>query len=119
MHNIPVAVLISKADIKVVMREVGLPQIKAKFKASPDSYGNNMNIARNEICKEFLHNSGLANAMNNLESVFSNIAYFPVSAIGHLSKTGKTFEPFGILEPVTWIAQNNKAAIKPLLKANL
>jgi hypothetical protein len=104
-NAIPVAVLITKSDIKVIMREIGLPVIRAKYNASPDFYENDIVKARNTICREYLLNLGLDNAINNLEGVFSKVHYFPVSAIGHLGKAGKAYEPFGVLEPITWIAK--------------
>jgi len=119
INAIPVAVLITKADIKVVIQEIGLPVIKSKFNANPDSYGKNIVTARNKICREYLLNLGLTNAINNLESVFSNVNYFPVSAIGHLSKAGKAYEPFGVLEPIAWIVKGRNAGINQMLRAKL
>jgi len=119
INAIPVAVLITKADIKVVTQEIGMPVIKAKFNASPDTYGKNIVAARNEICRDYLLNLGITNAINNLESVFSNVSYFPVSAIGHLSKAGKAYEPFGVLEPIAWIAKGKNAGINQMLRAIL
>jgi GTPase SAR1 family protein len=115
MIDTPVAVVISKADVKVIKKEIGLPKIKAKFNANPNAYVKGQEQARNEICREYLDNLGLANALNNLESTFAHVNYFPISAIGHLNKGGKPFEPFGIIEPIAWIARNAQAGIYKVL----
>jgi hypothetical protein len=116
IFDIPVAVIIGKADINTVKQEIGLSEIKTKYTANPAAYGNNLLTAREKICREYLSNIGLTNALNNLEGVFSNIQYFPVSAIGHLSESSKAFEPLGVMEPVTWLAGIGNAGMYKALK---
>ncbi len=116
MINTPVAVLISKTDVKAIKREVGLPKIKATYNANPSAYQNDFGVARDEVCREYLLNLGLTNALNNLESVFSSVRYFPISAIGHICEAGKPFEPFGVMEPMTWIANEARSDLYSLLK---
>jgi len=116
LSSTPVAVLISKTDVKVINREVGLPKIKAVFKANPAAYQNNFEEARNEICKAYLLDLGLANAIENLAGTFSSVRYFPISAIGHLSEAGAPFMPFGVIEPITWMLQEGKSELYSMLK---
>ena len=116
MIDTPVAVVISKADVKAVKREIGLPKIKVTYDTNPGAYKNGKEQARDEMCREYLYNLGLSNALNNLESTFSNVRYFPVSAMGHLSGSGRPFEPFGIMEPITWIAQDARSGIYKTLQ---
>jgi len=116
MSDIPVAVLIAKSDIARIKSNIGMPKIKAQYKKAPENYQNDLSVARDEICRAFLADIGLANVVNNLESVFSDICYFPMSAIGHSPKAGFAFEPFGVIEPVAWIAQKRQATIYPTLK---
>lgn len=116
MSDIPVAVLIAKSDIKRIKSSVGMPRIKAQYKKAPENYNNDLSIARDEICRAFLNNNGLANVVNNLESVFSEVRYFPMSAVGHSPEAGVAFEPFGVIDPVAWIAQKRQSAIYPTLK---
>jgi len=117
--DIPVAIIINKADIKAVKREIGLPKIKATYGANPGSYGNDETVARDEICRAYLSKLGLDNALNNLDGSFSNICYFPVSAIGHVSESGKVFEPFGVTAPIVWIAKKAKSRLFGILNSVL
>lgn len=63
----------------------------------------------------FVHKAQ-ANVINNLESVFSDVCYFPMSAIGHSPEPGVAFEPFGIIDSVAWIAKKRQSAVYPTLK---
>lgn len=92
-----------------------MPKIKSQFKKDPEKYSSDLSIARDEICKSFLNDIGLANVVNNLESVFLDVCYFPTSAIGHPPEVGVAFDPFGVIEPVTWIAKKQQSAVYPLL----
>jgi hypothetical protein len=114
--DVPVAIMINKTDLKVVKREIGLPKIKATFGANPSAYRNDIAIARNEICRAYLEKLGFDNALNNLDGIFSNVSYFPISAMGHLSQNGVPFEPFGVVEPIRWITQDAKSDIYNILK---
>lgn len=105
MLNIPVAVVINKTDIKFIRREIGRPKIKSTFSANPARYGNDFATAQNDICREYLSKYGLSNALNNLESVFSNVRYFPVSATGEYQSDGIGFSPIDILNPVAWLTR--------------
>ena len=116
MSDIPVAVLIAKCDIKHIKRSIGMPRIKAQYNKSPENYNNDLSIARDEVCRTFLNDNGLANVVNNLESVFSEVRYFPMSAVGHSPEAGVAFEPFGVIDPVAWIAKNRQSAVYPTLK---
>lgn len=116
MSDIPVAVLITKCDVKNIKSSIGIPKIKAQFRMAPENYSNDLSVARDTICKEFLKDIGLSNIVNNLDSVFSDICYFPVSSIGHLPEAGVAYEPFGVIDPVAWIAKKRRAAIYPTLK---
>lgn len=109
MSNIPVAIIISKVDIKVVKREVGGPKIKSLYNKTPEEYDNLQSIARDKICKAYLSRLGLDNALNNIDATFSNVRYFPISAIGRVVGENKPYDPIGIMEPVAWIAKEGKA----------
>jgi len=54
------------------------------------------------ICRQFLVDIGLSATVDNLETQFSNLHYFPVSAMGH-SADGTPYEPWGIMEAVEWM----------------
>ena len=61
---------------------------------------------------------GMANTINNLESVFSKVQYFPSSAMGHMAEEGTPFSPFGVIEPIGWIASQNNVRFKDILAAS-
>ena len=99
--NIPIAILIAKADIKEVKREIGPAKISNIFRNNTEQYGTYEN-ARDSICRQFLVDIGLSATVDNLETQFSNLHYFPVSAMGH-SADGTPYEPWGIMEAVEWM----------------
>jgi GTPase SAR1 family protein len=113
-NKIPVAVVINKVDIKIVKREIGMPKIKATYNANPSRYGNDISVARDEICREYLSRIGLDNTLNNLDGTFSNVRYFPVSALGHTAQSGNKFEPIGILAPFVWITKESASQLSDI-----
>jgi len=119
MSNIPVAVLINKADIEIVKREIGKDTIKRLYNENPSAYNNNENNARNQICRAYLSKIGLINVLNNFEAIFNNISFFPVSAIGHRPEPGKAFTPVGVMEPIEWIAKKRHSRIAGLLSSGI
>lgn len=115
MSDVPVAVLISKSDLTIVKRRIGYIKTKAEYEKNPTQYLN-MDDARNQLCRKYLAEIGLSNVLNNLDSVFSNVAYFPISAIGHVHQMGIPFEPQGVIEPITWIAKECKNSLYYTIK---
>lgn len=107
----PVAVVINKADLSVVRSEIGQDAIKSTYQADLENYA----AVRNKVCRDYILSIGLANAINNLESVFSNVQYFSVSAIGHESKEGIPFSPINVIEPMEWIVGKKNMRMRALL----
>lgn len=103
ISDIPVAVVINKADMTVVRSRVGDGTIRKVFMADPDKFHNDRDVARNNVCRSYLVKLGLSNAINNLESVFSNVQYFAASSTGH-AIPGKAFMPEHVLDPFAWLA---------------
>lgn len=99
--KIPMAVLISKGDIREVKREIGPVRIAAIMKRNPELYAC-YEEARDGECRKFLINIGLQPVVDNLEAGFSNLHYFPISAMGH-TPDGTEYEPWGIMEAVEWM----------------
>ncbi|GBU29631.1 hypothetical protein R84B8_03204 [Treponema sp. R8-4-B8] len=119
LSPVPVAVLINKADIDIVKCEIGMDKIKALYKENPSAYNNNENDARDQICKEYMTKIGLINVLNNIDATFSNVSYFPVSAVGHKAEKGKAFTPVGIMEPLEWLANKGRSRIAGLLSSSV
>lgn len=116
--KIPVAVIVNKVDLKAVNSKIGRDAIAYKFKANPSLYKGNYADARNEICRNYIISLGMANAINNLESVFPNVQYFAVSAMGHIFQEGQPFVPIDVIEPIAWVAAQNNSKLSSLLKAS-
>ena len=96
----PVSVVITKADLPVVQEAVGDERVRAEAAAKQISE----DAARSQLCRAFLEKMGLTNALRNLESVFRNISYQPVSAMGHV-QDGSPFLPEHTVRPLNRIAQ--------------
>ena len=120
LSTIPLAVVISKGDL--YKREIGLPKIRVQANAILAASATNSTtgqapfstemdeesvlfMARTDLCRRFLRKHGFENAINLLEGTFSNLAFFPVSALGYVAGTGQSFEPWGVLEPMRWIVR--------------
>lgn len=86
--------------------------------SNPGLYKGNYADARNEICRNYIISLGMANAINNLESVFPNVQYFAVSAMGHIFQEGQPFVPIDVIEPIAWVAAQNNSKLSSLLKAS-
>ena len=115
--DIPVAVVITKTDLKVVKREVGLPKINAEFNKNREHYRNEVSNARYAICKNYLESQlGLYNVVNYITGTFRNVQFFPASAIGPAIRESTAYEPYGVLEPITWIANKTGTRISKVLK---
>jgi hypothetical protein len=114
MSDTPVAVLLNKADIEVVNREIGRATIKSLYNENPSRYNNNESTARDQICRSYLVKIGLVNVLNNIDATFTNVCFFPVSATGN-TEEGKAYNPIGVIEPVAWIAKKKRSRITHLL----
>lgn len=110
--SIPLAVLITKADLREVRQVIGPAKLASIMRSNPDLYAS-AEEARDEECRKFLTDIGMASAINDLEAQFTNIHYYPVSAQGH-SADGTPFEPWGIMDAFDWmlpLADKEMAAV--------
>ena len=117
MVSVPLAVVINKTDVDIVYNEIGNSVIKKVFDTDPIRYNNNPLNAMSEICRNYLEKNGMTNAINHLESTFSNICYFSISAIGHESKDGLAFKPNGVIEPILWLMQKENGDFRKIFDA--
>ena len=107
MRDIPVAIVISKTDLPSISRNIGYAKIRAEYSKNQNLY-NNFEDVRDKICRQFLSDIGLQNAINNMDSVFSRVSFFPVSSLGHFANE-KPFEPQNVIEPFKWLALQCKS----------
>ena len=103
MVDTPVAVVITKADTKAVKFSLRDSVVRKAFDTDPEKYDNDLEKAKSEVYRNYLIQLGLSNAINNLESVFSNVRYFTTSAMGHFEGKGP-FLPKNVIDPIAWIA---------------
>jgi GTPase SAR1 family protein len=106
LSQIPIAVTISKGDL--FMPEIGLNKIRTEFKSRSYEYADKdgnatIDLVRNGVCRNFLRDHGFSNVINLVESKFTNVNFFPFSAIGHDPLPGQKFDPWGVIDPVYWI----------------
>ena len=113
MSDTPVAVVIAKTDLTVIRRKIGTVKIKSQFAANQSQYYS-YEDACDKLCRQYLSDIGLANVVNNLDSVFSRISYFPISSIGHYAD-GNPFEPQNVITPMSWLARQCQSRIKELV----
>lgn len=98
-NSTPLAIVIGKCDVEGVRDVLSIDAIKKKCCNHEDK---NWNEVRDSVCRQFLMDIGLSNGIENLEASFSNVHYFPISAMGH-SQNNEKYEPWGVMEPVDWI----------------
>ena len=109
----PVAVIITKSDL--FQQEIGPAVIRARWNAAVQNAEDvTCEQVRDRICRDFLMEKDCLNAVNLIESKFSSVGYFPVSAMGHEAGKG-TFAPWGVLAPVFWLMRRKSCPLRTLL----
>lgn len=91
MIKVPVAVVITKADI---------PQVRDKILL----VSGLSEKERADACREFLMNNGFKNLIYNIECVFRNVSFFAVSSTSGCKKA-MPYELENVTEPMKWIAK--------------
>lgn len=114
--NIPIAVVISKCDIRTLDRFIGDEKI-SEIMLENGLQKESFSCIEDRICRQFLIENGLANFVSNLEMKFKNNRYFRCSAIGHTRECGR-YNPKGVLAPMEWIFQTADSKMKILWHEN-
>lgn len=109
----PVAVILTKTDLTAISRRISYLRIKSIMRNNAGKY-ESFADARDAICREFLIDIGLNDAVLAIEANFTNVSYFPVSAMGHTAN-GEEYEPVHILEPFCWLIKTTRPALAELL----
>ena len=99
-NDTPFAVLIAKSDMREIRSRIGPARLRAI--ARQQGAEGDYDRIRDQVCREFLIEIGFGGLISVLESRFSNIHYFPVSAMGH-SPNGEEYEPWGVMEAFSWL----------------
>ncbi len=116
ISNIPVAVVISKSDIRTLNQFIGDDMIN-DFMTEHDMDMDSYYVAEDRICREFLMNNGLEGFVNIIEKKFKYNRFFKCSAIGHTREFGR-YNPKGVLPPMEWIFQTTDSGLKSVLHEN-
>lgn len=109
--TVPVAVIITKSDLH--KRTLGFPRIKSTFLASDDP-ALTFEEHQENVCRDFLINHGFDNVLNMIDAKFSNVRFFPVSAMGHNQEDGQ-YEPWGVLSPVLWLMKHENCPLNSIV----
>jgi formylglycine-generating enzyme required for sulfatase activity len=112
--DIPVSVVIAKADVDVVKNEIGPQRIADTYRKNPRLYSTEKDT-RDTICCDYLRAGGMDNMINNLTAQFKQIHYFPVSAMGHEQENSETYDPWGVLDAVLWIILERDQALAEIM----
>ena len=60
---------------------------------------------------------GFVTVLNLIDSSFTNVNFFPVSAMGH-EANGSEYSSWGVLYPVLWILEQKNPAFHNMLISN-
>ena len=110
--QMPVSVVITKADLASVKRRISYTHIRNTVK---HGVYEDFDTARDEQCKQFLIDIGLGSVVDAITADFVNAHYYPVSAMGH-EANGEEYEPEHVMEPFAHIIRTSEPVIADLLQ---
>lgn len=116
VFSVPIAVVVSKCDIRVLDRFIG-DDVISDFMTERGWGMESYSVAEDRICREFLMDNGLAGFVSNIDMKFKNNGFFKCSSIGHTRESGR-YNPKGVLEPMEWIFQTADSGLKAVLHEN-
>jgi len=106
-----VAVVFSKADVPGFAQEVGIRvSDSAEVGIDWEALGaDNSSLLREWLAKHEPH------LLQILETRFTEMRFFAVSALGHIPQTGRGFSPRKVMEPLGWLLSKRATFARPLL----
>ncbi len=116
VFNVPIAIVISKGDIRTLERLIGDEKI-SEYMSENNLDMDSFTVAEDRVCRQFLMENGLASFVSNIDMKFKNNRYFSCSSIGHTRETGR-YNPRGVLEPMEWIFQTADNGMKVIWHEN-
>ncbi len=102
-----VAVVLSKADIMGLDREIGI-KLSTAPSSRPWAEVGLENSAK--IDRWFQDNEP---HLHQLLKTFKQIRYFAVSAAGHAPQSGQPFRPAGVMDPLMWLLSKQSIFARP------
>ena len=116
VFNVPIAIVISKGDIRTLDRFIGDEKI-SDYLSENNLDMDSFTVAEDRLCRQFLMENGLASFVSNIDMKFKNNRYFRCSSIGHTRESGR-YNPRGVLEPMEWIFQTADSGMKSIWHEN-
>jgi hypothetical protein len=100
-RDIPVAVVVNKADFPIVSARIGAEAIGRASEASSPAAGDGV---EHRLCRQALMEWGAENEVVSLESDFPRIRYFSCSSLGRApDESGRPFVADRVLPPLFWL----------------
>ena len=99
--HIPIAVVIPKVDAFDLAQEMGIELRRDHLGDWKESGIRDSDRIRTWLCQ---HDGNL---VRGLESQFTRVRYFAISAFGAKHRTGKRFRPMRVLQPLTWLLSHH------------
>ena len=103
-----VAVLFTKTDIDIVQKELGL----SLDDSMPGIRWEDAGMENDERVRAWLRRNE-PGFLQLLETRFGDLRFFPVSAMGKDSSSGKAFQPQQVLHPLCWLLSSRQVMAKP------
>ena len=105
----PVALVLTKADVECFEEEFGVGIGASEMGADWRGIGANGSAA---LASWFKDNE--PHLLNLLETHFSDVRFFAVSALGHDPEARKGFSPRRVMEPIAWLLSRRAKFANPL-----
>lgn len=98
--TMPLAVVLSKADLPGLDEKIGQAACDAYLAANPECP---VADAQDAVLRDVLLEYGMGNFLTSLKASFRSYRFFAASAVGHERLAG-AYDPKGVVEPFAWIA---------------
>lgn len=106
-----VAVVFAKADVPGFSEELG---IRIAGREALDDNWETLGSADSVKIREWLVRNE-PHLVHVLETRFTEIRFFAVSALGHIPVAGQSFSPRRVMEPLAWLLSTRATFSRPLL----
>ena len=114
--DVPVAVVIGKADVPAVAERVG-PDAVQKEVAGRSLSQNQMRALVSDVCRRALIDWKMTNEIRALEEQFRRVCYFACSPLGRIpDQSGKPYVADRVLPPLVWLLDQESGAVSPSLQ---
>jgi hypothetical protein len=107
--KVPTAIVVNKLDAFDLEQRIGEPAVSARIKSSTGS-ANEVQV-RDQLVRQQLIAWDQGDFVQQLENRFTRVRYFTCSSLGRMpDKSGRSFSPLRVLEPLMWILESGSSA---------